>query len=957
MPLKATPAVAAPTTASIPTWTGIDGTYSYRMIGQNPAGALANATTTITAPIVPLKLIFADGTVFDPSTADNTCSSAGSAVSLLAQSPLFNNSAFAPGGTSVGNTQYLDFFQRANFWKYTGPSAINPNYHTLFTAAPLNPITVNVPLADGRIISGNCGKLGEVNLNWFDNYLQNTVYPQAGILPSQFPVFLLYNVAVYDPLQPGLILGYHSAFSSAATGNANQIYVVGDFDTTGLFGTTRDVSDLTHEFGEALDDPLGDNPTPAWGNVGQVSGCQTDLEVGDPLSGTNITVTMTNGYVYHLQELAFLSWFYRDSPSIAVNGWFSSNNSFTSSAAACGSTGRAATMTLTLSPATAGSQSTFHITVTPAASSATPTGNVSLVTSGGSTLTTVALSGGSASGTVTLPASTTAYTVVATYAGNSTFDSSTSPSVLIAGSGSQLKATATTLSVGTTALPTGGLDAIVIQVSPANASGTPTGNVKLVSSTGGTLATLTLANGAISGNVSLPAGTYTLTAQYAGDSTFAASNSTAITINPAATPLKATVTTLSLSSNVVPSGGSSVTATMHVTAAASAGGTPTGSVKLVSSLGTTLGTFTLTNGAATAAVTLPSGNYTVTAQYSGDTAFAASVSAPVTINPPTTPGQGQLTLSATSLAFGNAAVGTTTAAKTLTITNSGSGTVVLLIALAGTNPSDFTRSSSCGFSLGAGRLCSVTIGFRPSAAGGRAASLLVGGLTSASQQAVALTGTGTGGPQFKLSATSLSFPSSAVGTSTAAQTVTVTNTGTVALKELFLALAGSNARDFVGTTTCGLSLAAGANCSVSLTFQPTVAGARSATLQAGASGTGAAQTVALTGTGTGGPQLSLNTASLSFGTSAVGTSTAAQTVTVSNPGTSILNGLQVLLSGTDSRDFSKTNGCGFSLAAGGTCSIQVVFDPRATGARSASLTVSAGLAGFSSAVALSGTGK
>jgi len=75
-------------------------------------------------------------------------------------------------------------------------------------------------------------------------------------------------------------------------------------------------------------DPFGNNPTPAWGHTGQVGACQGNLEVGDPLTGANIPlVTGLNGYAYHLQELAFFSWFY-GAPSIPVNGWFSDNNTF-----------------------------------------------------------------------------------------------------------------------------------------------------------------------------------------------------------------------------------------------------------------------------------------------------------------------------------------------------------------------------------------------------------------------------------------------------------------------------------------------------------------------------------------------------------------------------------------------------------------------------------------------------
>jgi hypothetical protein len=51
-----------------------------------------------------------------------------------------------------------------------------------------------------------------------------------------------------------------------------------------------------HEINEWVNDPFGNNPTPTWGKIGQVTGCQNNLEVGDPLTGTNpINVKMSNG--------------------------------------------------------------------------------------------------------------------------------------------------------------------------------------------------------------------------------------------------------------------------------------------------------------------------------------------------------------------------------------------------------------------------------------------------------------------------------------------------------------------------------------------------------------------------------------------------------------------------------------------------------------------------------------
>ncbi len=106
------------------------------------------------------------------------------------------------------------------------------------------------------------------------------------------------------------------------------------YDNTGAFSGSGDISALSHEVGEWMDDPNGVNPTKPWGNIGQVSGCQNNLEVGDPLSGTVFSDTL-NGKTYHPQELAFYSWFFHQSPSQGINGWYSDGGSFTTAAAPC----------------------------------------------------------------------------------------------------------------------------------------------------------------------------------------------------------------------------------------------------------------------------------------------------------------------------------------------------------------------------------------------------------------------------------------------------------------------------------------------------------------------------------------------------------------------------------------------------------------------------------------------
>jgi hypothetical protein len=176
-----------------------------------------------------------------------------------------------------------------------------------------------------------------MDIIWWQPYVEGTIIPSLaaqGVNPTTLPLFLFYNVVMTQgpPTLTGstcCILGYHTAFSSTTV----QTYSVFDFDTTTSFGPTSSaISAMSHEVGEWMDDPLGNNLTPAWGHIGQVTGCQNNLENGDPLSGTSFPSVVLNGVTYAPQELAFFSWFFRQSPSIGINGWYSNNSTFTTGA-------------------------------------------------------------------------------------------------------------------------------------------------------------------------------------------------------------------------------------------------------------------------------------------------------------------------------------------------------------------------------------------------------------------------------------------------------------------------------------------------------------------------------------------------------------------------------------------------------------------------------------------------
>ena len=332
-----------------------------------------------------------------------------------------------------------------------------------------------------------------------------------------------------------------------------------------------------------------------------------------------------------------------------------------------------------------------------------------------------------------------------------------------------------------------------------------------------------------------------------------------------------------------------------------------------------------------------------------------------------------ISLSATSLAFGNALVSTpqivanVTAAQTVTLTNTGTGPLTITnIALTGTNNAAFVTSNDCPSSLAAnGGNCAIRIRFYPQAVGTASAALTITDNAAGSTQSIALSGTGTNAA-VSLSTTSLAFGSQLLANATAAQTVTLTNTGTGPLAITSIVPTGTNSASFVVTSnTCPaspLSLGVGANCSIGVAFNPQAVGAASAALTITDNAVASPQSVLLSGTGTN-AVASLSATSLAFGNAFVSTPqtvanvTAAQTVLLTNTGTGPLTITNIALTGTNNAAFLTSNDCPSSLAAnGGNCAIRIRFYPQAVGTASAALTITDNAAGSTQSIALSGTG-
>lgn len=327
--------------ATIPTFSssvvaGQNGnTYPFTMVGQDPFAGGAG-TTTVSDQVIPV--IVTDGSsgdVYDPTTANAACGETVAPITAMLTGPILKNRRWYAGGTYVGTDEYNGAQMREEFWDWANRHGSSPNYHVRLSGS--EPAVVNVTFNGGtEVNAGTCNQLEEFPLSTWDSYVQGTLIPELasfGVNSTTFPFFLFKNVVFTSG--GCCVLGYHSAFT---TGGNSQTYGNGDYITDGEFGSITDMAVLAHETGEWLNDPFVNNPTPPWGHIGQVSGCQGNLEVGDPLTGTDFAVngnTTVGGSnpTYHLQELAFFGWFFDD--NVGVNGWYSTRGTFTSGASLC----------------------------------------------------------------------------------------------------------------------------------------------------------------------------------------------------------------------------------------------------------------------------------------------------------------------------------------------------------------------------------------------------------------------------------------------------------------------------------------------------------------------------------------------------------------------------------------------------------------------------------------------
>jgi hypothetical protein len=350
---------------------------------------------------------------------------------------------------------------------------------------------------------------------------------------------------------------------------------------------------------------------------------------------------------------------------------------------------------------------------------------------------------------------------------------------------------------------------------------------------------------------------------------------------------------------------------------------------------------------------------------------------------------GALSASPASLSFGDVASGSTSAAQSVTVSNPGSSAVsVSSVSVTGA----FSQTNTCGSSIAAGGSCSVSVKFAPTSGGSLSGSLSIATSAPGSPLTVALSGTGV------TSTTNLALNQPITSSSNASgypatnandgnsstywestdgagypQTITVDLGSAQSIGSVTLDLPPATAWSTRTETLSVLGSSTGSSFSqivgsAGYIFNPSTGNTVTISLPSGTiaryvqlsftgnTGWSAAQLsefeVFPGGGSSGGSALSASPSSVSFGNQAVGSTSAAQSVTVSNPGSSAASVSSISVTGP----FSQTNTCGSSIAAGGSCTVSVKFAPTSAGAASGTLSVASSAPSSPLTVALSGTG-
>ncbi len=307
----------------------------YRMVGQDPAIAADNGTTTVPNTIWPLKILFDN----DQNGPNPMILDGNNQLTNVINSPLYATADYISGS----GIQYGDAIQRGSFWNDV--SSVTPNWHTNLGGPAIGDTQfIEVPAAFGFWFNsdGQFPAFGLMDINFFSNALSG-ILVTTNPSPRELATYLSDDVFLYfgNP-NACCVLGFHSAFSSnggnPGPGQPLNTFYWGSWIAPGLFGGGfQDITALSHEESEWYADPFINNGLPRWNQPGGAPCFNNILEVGDAVEALPNPVfqVTTNGMTYNPEDEALVSFFTQDVPSNGINGWYSFTNELPGPATYC----------------------------------------------------------------------------------------------------------------------------------------------------------------------------------------------------------------------------------------------------------------------------------------------------------------------------------------------------------------------------------------------------------------------------------------------------------------------------------------------------------------------------------------------------------------------------------------------------------------------------------------------
>lgn len=308
------------------------------------------------------------------------------------------------------------------------------------------------------------------------------------------------------------------------------------------------------------------------------------------------------------------------------------------------------------------------------------------------------------------------------------------------------------------------------------------------------------------------------------------------------------------------------------------------------------------------------------------------------------------TLSPTSLSFGSQVVNTTSVAKKVTLTSSGTTSLTFTgITFTGANPGDFAQTNNCPSTLNVGSKCTINVTFTPSTVGAESATLNVNDNAANAPQTAALSGTGVA--DVTLTPTTANFGNVGEGTPSAVHNFTLTNNQSAALT---ISSISTGNPDYTETDACAGSVAPKSHCTISVTLTPTTLGADAGALTVNSNAPAPYNSLSSSLTGKGVVPATLTPTSANFGNVPQGIASSPHNFTLTNNNQTAALAISSITTGNP--DYTESDTCAGSVAPKGHCTITITFTPSNIGTETGTLTVNDSASNTPQTGSLTGTG-